>query len=218
MSTQDETPLATRQLQPAEGAPRARRRPRPAPHDVQEVGVDQVTALYLALRARDYDEIADFVRLEPDGIRERVHAMLKQIGGEPPAGLPPEDQAIVMDYVLQQLPEDQREHQHALDVLRRSAPARAWADAMVAELRQLAPPERYFPEVKKPPRPEGKRAQRRPKGAPPDRGALPPAMPRSGGGVRTRRVLSIALQLLVLAMVLVAYWLVVTHGEPLQKL
>jgi hypothetical protein len=179
----------------------------------QEVHVDQVTALYLALRARSYEEIAQFVHWEPSSVRGRVHAMLEQIGGDPPRGLTGDDRACVMDYLLQQTAEDTGSHQRALAVLRRSGPARTWARGVVAELREIAPPEAYFPDLRRPPRIDRPGSVRRPKGADPE------ALRRAAAGPGpVRRAGSVALQLAVLVLIALAYWIVVTHGQVLDRL
>ncbi len=100
---------------------------------------DQQAVLQLLLkRARSYDEIAGLLRLERTSVRERALDALDALGAELPgtAGLASERQDEIADHLLGQ--QTDAEQAATRDFLERSAPGRAWALGVAAELRPVA--------------------------------------------------------------------------------
>jgi hypothetical protein len=96
---------------------------------------DQKAVLQLVLgRGRSYDQIARMLSINPDAVRERALAALDALG--PQTRVPEERRGLIADYLLGQLAEDRVPE--ARDLLGRSAPERAWARVVSAELETLA--------------------------------------------------------------------------------
>lgn len=96
---------------------------------------DQRAVIQLVLgRGRSYDQIAGMLRIKPDAVRDRAVAALDALG--PQTAVDPEHRAMITDYLLGQLPEPVVAT--ARDLLARSAPARAWARVVSAELSPVA--------------------------------------------------------------------------------
>jgi len=104
---------------------------------VDELPADQKATLQLLLRqGKSYDELAALLRLEPTAVRERALDALDALGPDTPAGLTPERQDEVSDYLLGQQTASQRAGTR--QYLEGSAAARAWARVVAAELRPFA--------------------------------------------------------------------------------
>ncbi|HEV3229662.1 MAG TPA: hypothetical protein VGY97_09325 [Solirubrobacteraceae bacterium] len=98
---------------------------------------DQRAVLSLILKqGRSYDELAGLLKIEPAHVRERAHAALEAMGPRDGALPPPDRRAEIADFLLSQQPASQRAATRAY--LERSAPGRAWARVVAAELRPLA--------------------------------------------------------------------------------
>jgi hypothetical protein len=98
---------------------------------------DQRAVLSLLLaQGKSYEDLARMLRLEPAAVRARAHAGLGALG--PRSGhVPPADrQAAIADYLLGQQAVSERAATRAR--LESSAPDRAWARVVAAELRPLA--------------------------------------------------------------------------------
>jgi hypothetical protein len=96
---------------------------------------DQRAVVQLVLgRRRSYDEIAGLLRMDRAAVRERALAALDALG--PQTRVPVADRARICDYLLGQRPDD--EVPDVRDLLARSAPERAWARVLSAELAPIA--------------------------------------------------------------------------------
>jgi hypothetical protein len=103
---------------------------------LDDLPADQRAALQLILRqGRSYDEIAGLLKMEPRAVRERARSALDALGPADPEGLELDEQDEVADFLLGQQSAARRAETRAL--LERSAPARAWARTVAAELRPL---------------------------------------------------------------------------------
>jgi hypothetical protein len=97
---------------------------------------DQRAVLQLVLQqGRSYEDLAGLLGIETETVRRRAHDALATLG--PAAGIDPADQARVGDYLLGQLPDSDVEATR--DLLTSDAGARTWAEAVSAEVSELAP-------------------------------------------------------------------------------
>jgi hypothetical protein len=104
---------------------------------IEELPADQKATLQLLLRqGKSYDELAALLRLEPSAVRERALDALDSLGPDTPAGLTPERQDEIADYLLGQQTASQRAATR--QYLEGSAAGRAWARVVASELRPLA--------------------------------------------------------------------------------
>jgi hypothetical protein len=104
---------------------------------IDELKPDQRAALQLLLQqGRSYEDIASLLRIDESAVRERAHAALDALGPEDVADLSLAQQDEIADYLLGQQSASQRASTR--DLLERSAPARAWARVVAAEIRPLA--------------------------------------------------------------------------------
>ena len=96
---------------------------------------DQRAVLELVLRrGRTYDEIAQLLSIDRAGVRQRALAALDALG--PDADVAPERRALITDYLLGALP--RRVTEQVRDRLAVSAPERAWARVIAAELEPVS--------------------------------------------------------------------------------
>jgi hypothetical protein len=96
---------------------------------------DQRAVLQLVLaRGRSFEEIAQMLSIDRAAVRERALAALDALG--PQTQVPPERRALITDYLLGQLPPKVAELTRSR--LASSAPDRAWARVLAAELAPLA--------------------------------------------------------------------------------
>ena len=104
---------------------------------IDDLRPDQRAALQLLLQqGRSYEDIATLLRIEEAAVRERAHAALDSLGPEDVEGLSLERQDEIADFLLGQQSASQRAGtRHFLED---SAPGRAWARVVAAELRPLA--------------------------------------------------------------------------------
>jgi hypothetical protein len=92
---------------------------------------DQRAVLQLVLqRGRSYEEIARLLKLNSSAVRERALAALDALG--PQTKVSPERRAMIADYLLGQLSEDDLDE--VRDLLARSPSERAWARVLSSEL------------------------------------------------------------------------------------
>jgi hypothetical protein len=104
---------------------------------LDDLRADQRAVLQLVLQqGRSYEEIADLLRIEPRAVRERARSALDALGPEDAGDLDLADQDEVADHLLGQQSASRRADTRAL--LESSAPARAWARVVSAQLRPLA--------------------------------------------------------------------------------
>jgi hypothetical protein len=93
---------------------------------------DQRAVLTLVLQhGRSYDEIASMLGIDRAAVRERALAALDALGPSDP-GVPPEQRALITDYLLGQLPDRVRDQ--VRERLANSASERAWARLVASEL------------------------------------------------------------------------------------
>jgi hypothetical protein len=98
---------------------------------------DQRAAVQLLLKqGQTYDQLADLLGIDPDGVRARAHAALDALGPDPGPELDAAARADVADYLLGQQSVSQREATR--DLLSRSDDARDWAGAVAGSLEPLA--------------------------------------------------------------------------------
>ena len=96
---------------------------------------DQRAVLQLVLqRGRSYDEIAQMLSIDRAAVRERALGAFDALG--PSTRVPPEQRALITDYLLGQLPEGAAQDTHR--GLADSANERAWARVVASELGTLA--------------------------------------------------------------------------------
>ena len=104
---------------------------------IDDLRPDQRAALQLLLQqSRSYEDIATLLRIDVAAVRERAHAALDALGPEDVQGLSLERQDEVADFLLGQQTASQRAGTRRF--LEDSAPGRAWARVVAAELRPLA--------------------------------------------------------------------------------
>jgi hypothetical protein len=104
---------------------------------IDDLKPDQRAALQLLLtQGRSYEDIASLLRIDDSAVRERAHAALDSLGPEEVQGLTLQQQDEVADYLLGQQSASQRASTRQF--LEGSAPGRAWARVVAAELRPLA--------------------------------------------------------------------------------
>lgn len=97
---------------------------------------DQRNTLQLLLKhGKSYEELAALLRLHPDAVRIRALEALEALGPET-AGLSPERQDEVSDYLLGQ--QTASERAATRDFLEGSASGRAWGRVVSSELRDIA--------------------------------------------------------------------------------
>ena len=104
---------------------------------IDDLRPDQRAALQLLLQqGRSYEDIATLLRIDDAAVRERAHAALDALGPDEVQGLSLERQDEIADFLLGQQSASQRAStRHFLED---SAPGRAWARLVAAELRPLA--------------------------------------------------------------------------------
>jgi hypothetical protein len=102
-----------------------------------DLPADQKATLQLLLKqGKSYDELASLLRLDGAAVRERALNALDDLGPETTAGLSPEHQDDISDYLLGQQTASERASTRGF--LEGSAAGRAWARAVTAQLRPLA--------------------------------------------------------------------------------
>jgi hypothetical protein len=137
---------------------------------------DQRAVLQLVLgRGRSYDEIARLLSIDPGAVRERAVAALDALG--PQTKVPADRRALITDYLLGQLPEDQVGD--VRDRLAESPSERAWARVLSSELADVA--SGPLPEI--PAETAAARASHEPAPGPPMRTEAPPAESGDQSGV-----------------------------------
>jgi Sigma-70, region 4 len=95
---------------------------------------DQRAVLQLVLqRGRSYEDIARLLSIDRAAVRQRAVTALGTLG--PRTGLPEERRAMITDYLLGQLPDDQREQTRQR--LAENPGERAWARVIASELAPL---------------------------------------------------------------------------------
>jgi hypothetical protein len=105
--------------------------------ELDALPADQRAVLQLLLKqGQTYDQLADLLGIDPNGVRARAHSALAALGGEEGGRLDPDRRAEVCDYLLGQQTARQREATR--DLLGESAAARAWAGDLTGSLRPLA--------------------------------------------------------------------------------
>ncbi len=87
-------------------------------------------------RGRGYAEIAATLRIEERAVRDRAHAALAMLAPREARPLTATQRELVGEHMLGQT--DAADERAALAELQASAPARAWARALAAELKPLA--------------------------------------------------------------------------------
>jgi hypothetical protein len=96
---------------------------------------DQRAVLQLVLqRGRSYDQIAELLSIDRAAVRQRALAAFDALG--PQTSVPPEQRALITDYLLGQLP--QRVSEATADRLADSPAERAWARVVASELAPVA--------------------------------------------------------------------------------
>jgi hypothetical protein len=104
---------------------------------LEDLPPDLRAVLSLLLRQRkDYDEVAGLLHIERRAVRDRAQAALTMLAPRQARELAAEQRASIGDYMLGQCGAPER--QWAREDLLRSAPARAWAEALAVELTPLA--------------------------------------------------------------------------------
>ena len=104
----------------------------------EELAPDQKAVLQLLLKqGKSYGDIAGLLRLEEASVRERALDALDALGAEAPgaADLAPERQDELADHLL--LQQSASERRASRSFLESSAPGRAWARTVAAELRPV---------------------------------------------------------------------------------
>jgi hypothetical protein len=150
---------------------------------LDQLPADERAVLSLLLRqGRAYAQVASLLAIDESAVRGRAQRALAALGGGAPPGLDAADAARIGDYVLGQLPEDERIV--VLSLLLDDAPARAWARRVSDQVAPLAtvplpevPPE---PDTVSAPAPEA--AARRTRGPEPEpEPELPASAPEPAG-------------------------------------
>lgn len=104
---------------------------------IDDLKPDQRAALQLLLQqGRSYADIANLLKINESAVHERAHAALDALGPEDVEGLDLERQDEIADFLLGQQTASQRAGTRQF--LEESAPGRAWARVVAAELRPLA--------------------------------------------------------------------------------
>jgi hypothetical protein len=99
---------------------------------------DQRAALQLLLKqGQSYAQLAGLLNIDAEAVRRRAHAGVEQLGSGAVDGVTEESRGDIADYLLGQQTVSQREATRAQLV--ESDAARAWASAVAAALRELAP-------------------------------------------------------------------------------
>ena len=102
-----------------------------------ELPADQRAVLQLLLKqGKTYDDIAALLRLDREAVRERALDALDALGPETATGLDGDRQDEIADHLL--LQQTASERQSTRRFLEGSAPGRAWARVVAAELRPIA--------------------------------------------------------------------------------
>ncbi|MDX6666056.1 MAG: hypothetical protein QOG68_2262 [Solirubrobacteraceae bacterium] len=105
---------------------------------IDDLPADRRAVLHLLLKqGKTYDDLATLLRIEPETVRERARDALDRLGPAEAAGLSPEEQDEIADYLLGQQSASERATTRTL--LETSAPGRAWARVVSGELRPLEP-------------------------------------------------------------------------------
>jgi Sigma-70, region 4 len=171
---------------------------------VDTLDASQRAAVQLILKqGKSYGEIADLLGLDEIAVRGRAHAALEALGPAA-AGLTAGKRADIADYLLDQQAPDEQEATREL--LAGSAPARAWARSVAAELRPLAGKD--LPAI---PDPAPEAAQADAGGGAPDGGE--PLRAGSGGPQRSSRLGGILLLAGVAIVAAVVVILLVSGGD-----
>src|SRR5690349_20598668 len=103
---------------------------------------DQRAVLQLVLqRGRSYEDIARLLSIDREAVRQRALTAMDTIG--PRTGLPDERRAMITDYLLGQLGDEQREQTR--NRLAQTPGERAWARVIASEIAPLASGE--LPEI-----------------------------------------------------------------------
>jgi hypothetical protein len=104
---------------------------------LDELAPDQRAVLQLLLKQdKTYEELASLLRIDADAVRERAIGALEALGPRVGADLDEDRRAEIADYLLGQQSASGR--QDTRELLEDSAPGRAWARAVAAELRPVA--------------------------------------------------------------------------------
>ena len=104
---------------------------------IDDLAPDQRAVLQLLLRqGKSYEELAQMLRIDADGVRERAAAALDSLGPRDGAPLAAERKADITDYLLGQQSAARR--QSTREYLEGSAAGRGWARVVAGELRPLA--------------------------------------------------------------------------------
>src|SRR5947209_10488138 len=99
---------------------------------------DQRAALSVLLGQRKtYAEVAAMLGIAERSVRDRAHAALAVLAPSLARGLSADDRAAVGDYILDQRAGGVAEHMRTRELLATDEPARAWAQALAAELGPL---------------------------------------------------------------------------------
>jgi hypothetical protein len=99
---------------------------------------DQRAALQLLLKqGQSYEQLAGLLNIDAQAVRRRAHEGVERLGAGAPDGVTDESRGDIADYLLGQQTVSQREATRSQ--LLESDAARAWANAVAAALRELAP-------------------------------------------------------------------------------
>jgi hypothetical protein len=105
---------------------------------LDDLPADQRAALSLLLRQRkDYAEVAQLLQISVHAVHDRAHAALAMLAPREARELTPQGREEIGDYLLGQ-GGDSADRLRARSLLEGSPAARAWAQALVAELAPLA--------------------------------------------------------------------------------
>ncbi len=109
---------------------------------LESLAPDQRAVVELILKQdRSYSDLAGLLGISDDAVRQRAHAGVAGLGTD--SNLSAQERGRMTDYLLGQLPEDERAGTAAL--LSSSPTARAWANDVAQELRPVA--SRPLPEL-----------------------------------------------------------------------
>jgi hypothetical protein len=102
-----------------------------------DIPADQRAVLSLIVRRRkSYAEIAAALEIDEEAVYERAHAALAELAGEQASGLSDSEREQIGDYLLNQ--QSPSERLIAYDELEGSAPGRAFAQTVAAELSAIS--------------------------------------------------------------------------------
>ena len=104
---------------------------------IDDLPADRRAVLQLLLKqGKSYDDLAGLLRIGPETVRERARDALDRLGPADGAGLDPDRQDEIADYLLGQQGASQRAATRAF--LEGSPEGRSWARTVAGELRPLA--------------------------------------------------------------------------------